>query len=277
MLINGALSFETAMMAGRSAEDLDVAADSDPVARRGLFVSGGGPGGGGTQANFMPALFPAGALPVPEAMAAVVANHHLAEGLRSGHVYYAMRSVQGFQMPELQALFSIRSPVDVVVRAMNDVNTWAQWMPRFEESVGRPDGSGCGQYQRAVMSAVGLKIKYQVRVTSQPVTGGHQIHWRIDETGFKKGFLDVGLAVNNGTFTATALSADPSETLVAYSIHTQPKPLVPGTAATIQATTLREFPEFPASLSHRAQNPFWRRGFPVPGASDRTFRMVSLG
>lgn len=238
---------------GRTALGDDVALAGPP----GIYIVGGGPGGGGSRPNFLEAIFPGGGVSSPAAIQTVAANHHLADSLISREILYDVRPVSGFKMPQLRALFAIPAPMASIVGAMNDVNQWPAWMPRFDQSVGRPAGRPGAQYQEAKMSAAGLTIHYQVLVESASSDEGHLIRWRLDEKGFRKRFGTLGLQVNDGSFAAVPLAGHPDETLVAYFIHTQVKPLLPGTASSIQNATIQEFPGFPGSLARRSLNPAW--------------------
>lgn len=248
----------------------------DPASRREVFIHGGGPIAGGSSAGFLHVLFPApGAHPSVDAIRTVVERHKLLDALLGGAVLYDTRHVPGWEMPELLTLWAVPAPVLGLVRAMERVNSWNEWMPRFDISKGRYGGRLGTQYQEAKMTAAGLKIHYQILVEGAPLGDGHQIHWQLDETGFKKDSLlrgNLGLRVNNGSCTFAPALDRYLDTIVAYSIHTQVTPLVPGTASTILETTIREFPEFPASLTSRTLDPTWTRRRPH-GSAMQPFTM----
>ncbi len=248
----------------------------DPADRLGTFIQGGGSmGGGGARFDFH-TLFPYYrthpyyAPPSVKAICTVVERHNLMDALFKGAIFYETREVAGWKMPELLALCAVSAPVDNLVRLMDDVNSWAEWMPRFISSQSRPGVSPGTQLQEARMRvAKGVKVHYQVMVKSAPLGDGRQIHWRLDEGRFKKDPFwsgTLGLRINNGSCTFVPAPNRVIGTIMAYSIHTQTIPFVPRTASLIMETTILEFPDFPSSLTSRDLDPTWTTGRPYASA-----------
>lgn len=210
--------------------------------------------------NFLTAIFPAASPPrSTQAVADVIQQNQLAGDLLRGTAFYAIQPVEGFKVSRLLTLSALPVSVSDLVHCMNDIDSWGDWMPRFSFSRGRPTGRAGEQYQEAKMKAAGLSIHYQILVHNTPMELGHQIYWNLDKSGFKKDLLAMGLEVNNGSCTFLPLPGRPAETVLAYEIHTQVTPLIPGTAEKITRTTIEEFPEFPTNLGNRALDGGWAR------------------
>jgi len=202
------------------------------------------------------ALFPPQATALEsQALAEASANPDLTAHLGRGHILYQIQEQQGFEMPRLVTLWSLPIPMQPVIAAMRDVDRWADWMPRFSASTKRPAAEPRSYYQEAKMKAAGMTIHYQVLVHERVLDRGLQLYWGLDKTGFSKNMLAMGLAINNGSFAIYPITEN--ESLVAYSIHTQVAPLVPGTKGKITKATVEELPQFPGSLASRAVDPQW--------------------
>lgn len=202
------------------------------------------------------ALFPAQAFALEaHTLAGAVQNQELMATVRRGTVLYDIQDRPEAKMPRLVTLWSIPVPMDRAAEAMRDVDRWADWMPRFTTSQKRPSGESGSYLQEARMKAAGLTIHYQVLVHERPLDLGLQLYWGLEESGFRKDRLAMGLSINNGSCALYPLGEN--ETFVAYSIHTQVTPLLPGTKNKITNATIEEFPQFPGSLASRSVNPKW--------------------
>jgi hypothetical protein len=201
-------------------------------------------------------LFPAQAsLLQAQSIATAAQDQGLLTELRRGTIFYDIQDRPEAKMPRLVTLWTIPVPMARAAEAMRDVDRWAEWMPRFTTSQKHPSGRPDSYLQEARMKAAGMTIHYQILVHERRLDQGLQIYWGLEETGFRKDRLAMGLKINNGSCAFHPLSEN--ETFVAYTIHTQVTPWVPGTAGKITATTIDELPQFPGSLASRSVNPQW--------------------
>lgn len=207
------------------------------------------------------ALFPAQAATLQaQALASAAQHQELMTDLRRGTILYDIQDRPEAKMPRLVTLWTIPVPMERAAEAMRDVDHWAEWMPRFATSQKHPSGRPGTYLQEARMKAAGFTIHYQILVHEMRLDAGLQLYWGLEETGFRKDRLAMGLSINNGSCAFYPLGED--ETFVAYSIHTQVTPLLPGTKNKITNTTIEELPQFPASLASRSANPQWTSRMP---------------
>jgi hypothetical protein len=201
-------------------------------------------------------LFPAQAASLQaQSLATAAQEQSLMATLSRGNILYDIQDRPEAKMPRLVTLWTVPVPLERAADAMRDVDRWAEWMPRFTTSQKHPSGRPDSYLQEARMKAAGMTIHYQILVHERRLDQGLQIYWGLEETGFRKDRLAMGLKINNGSCAFHPLNEN--ETFVAYMIHTQVTPLVFGTAGKITSTTIEELPKFPASLASRSVNPQW--------------------
>ncbi len=203
-----------------------------------------------------------------QALASAAQHQDLLTELRRNTILYGIQDRPETKMPRLLATWLATNPdpmersieMERLFEVMKDVDRWAEWMPRFTFSKKIPSGQPDSYFQEARMKAAGFTVHYRILVHERRLDLGLQLYWSIEETGFQKDRLAMGLAINNGSCTFYPLGG--GETLVVYTIHTQVTPLFPGTKNKITNTTIEELPQFPASLNSRCVNLQWMSGMP---------------
>ncbi len=228
----------------------------------GLFSALTGGGDRARDVNPLESIYPEGRPPASsQPLVDFVADPTVLANLRNGEIYCWIQKV-GTSLPQFNTLSLIPAPARQVYECAKNVKAWAEWMPRFLHSDGTPIEGSSDIFHEVLMNADAYDFNYQARMSFFEGSEEFQIQWTIPQNHGFNPTKGKGLRINNGSWTFAPLPGDPSKTIMAYQIHTDPDLpswLLKPAALVIVPLTTREFHSIIQAVANRSVDPTWRR------------------